>query len=157
MARKKAKKSYGRRRVSGVGKGLNLTNILGIVGGAAASGFLSKVQFVGKQSATIQGAIKIAIGGFVIPKFARGNAILQAAGTGMIAAGGLQLLGPKETGGLGILSGTDDEMILDLRSMSGADDMEQPDVINGMDSNIDVVNGFEQGMDDEDLSGDNEF
>tara|TARA_R110002126_G_scaffold288316_2_gene441948 strand:- start:1198 stop:1629 length:432 start_codon:yes stop_codon:yes gene_type:complete len=93
MRRRKAaskRKSYRRRRMSGIGKvGGAATSVLYTVAGAAAAQLVGKVLPAG-INAKITAAVPVAVGLF-LPKFVKGPAG-QGLAAGMIAVGGLKLM-----------------------------------------------------------------
>lgn len=147
--RKKTKKA-GRRRSRKTSMGnIDITNILGVVAGAVAAGYLDKVIPETIDNKIVAGG-KIALG-IALPMFVKSGSmknILGGAGAGMIAVGSVDLL--KE---FGVLSGTSDDDMLEI-SLNGDQDVLSGDddlnVINGDvlagDDDISVING----MDDED-------
>jgi hypothetical protein len=147
--RKKAvKRRSGKRSKSRMGA-IDFTNILGVVAGAVAAGYLDKVIPETIDNKIVAGG-KIALG-VALPMFVKsGNMknILAGVGSGMIAVGSIDLLK-----GFGVLSGAEDEEMLeislngDLDILSGDDDLSvvQGDILAG-DDDLSVV----QGYDDED-------
>jgi hypothetical protein len=147
--RKKTKKA-GRRRSRKTSMGnIDITNILGVVAGAVVAGYLDKVIPETIDNKIVAGG-KIALG-IALPMFVKSGSmknILGGAGAGMIAVGSVDLL--KE---FGVLSGTNDDDMLEI-SLNGDQDVLSGDddlnVINGDvlagDDDISVING----MDDED-------
>lgn len=110
MARKKShKKSYRRRRMSGVGK-LNATNIATTIGGAlagvAVAGYVNKLLFAKttdtskKQMYTT--ILPIALG-VATPMLMKGKKWAEYAGAGMIAYGGSKFLAKQ-----GLIGADDD-------------------------------------------------
>lgn len=100
MARKKTKKHHSRRRrISGVGKGIDFTAILGNIGGAALAGLaynmLTKLDATTakpKLDPKIAAAILIA-GGVLVPRFVgKGSPLVEGIGNGLVAGGGLEAL-----------------------------------------------------------------
>ncbi len=93
--RKGKKKSHRRRRVGAVHPGI--TNMLmqtgGIVAGAVGAAFVNSAvkKSMSTAPAFTGGAVAIAAG-VALPYFVRGNPIVAAVGTGMVAAGGLFIL-----------------------------------------------------------------
>lgn len=147
--RKKSVKRTSRRKSRSKGGmgAIDFTNILGVVAGAVAAGYLDKVVPETIDNKIVAGA-KIALG-VALPMFVKGGNmknILAGVGSGMVAVGSIDLL--KE---FGVLSGTaEDEMLEislsgDLDVLSGDDDI---NVINGDvlagDDDISVVNGFDE-------------
>jgi len=147
---KRRKKTSGRRktrrsRLSGNSGALMQT--LAIVGGAVAAGFLNKVIPATVNDKITAGA-KIAAG-LALPmasKNPKTRAMLQAAGSGMIAVGSVDLLKS-----FGVLSGDFDIPTINEDVLS-ADDLA---VINGLGEDVlgedlSVVNGSDDDDDDDD-------
>ena len=140
------RRSGKRRSKSGMGA-IDFTNILGVVAGAVAAGYLDKVIPESIDNKIVAGG-KIALG-VALPMFVKGGNmknILAGVGSGMVAVGSIDLL--KE---FGVLSGTEEDDMLeislngDVDVLSGDDDI---NVINGDvlagDDDISVVNGFDE-------------
>lgn len=72
----------------------SLTRTAGVGAGAVGGAYLNKIAFVGNLSAPIRGAIKIGLGGFVLPMLAKGKAgnMIENVGDGMIAVGVIELV-----------------------------------------------------------------
>lgn len=149
--RKKTKKHHSKRRhhKSGLGA-IDMTNILGVVAGAVAAGYLDKLipDSMNLDPKIVSGA-KIALG-VALPMFVKSGSmknILAGAGAGMIAVGSVDLL--KD---FGVLNGTAEDDVLEI-SLNGDLDVlsveEDMSVINGSvlaEDDMSVINGF----DDED-------
>ena len=145
--RKKAvKRRSGKRSKSGMGA-IDFTNILGVVAGAVAAGYLDKVIPETIDNKIVAGG-KIALG-VALPMFVKsGNMknILAGVGSGMVAVGSIDLLK-----GFGVLSGAEDEEMLeislngDLDILSGDDDLSvvQGDILAGEDD-LSVVQGYDE-------------
>jgi hypothetical protein len=145
--RKKAvKRRSGKRSKSGMGA-IDFTNILGVVAGAVAAGYLDKVIPETIDNKIVAGG-KIALG-VALPMFVKsGNMknILAGVGSGMVAVGSIDLLK-----GFGVLSGAEDEEMLeislngDLDILSGDDDLSvvQGDILAG-DDDLSVVQGYDE-------------
>lgn len=149
--RKKAvKRRSGKRSKSGMGA-IDFKNILGVVAGAVAAGYLDKVIPESVDNKIVAGG-KIALG-VALPMLAKGGDmknLLAGVGSGMIAVGSIDLLK-----GFGMLSGADEDEMLeislngDLDVLSGDDDLSvvQGDVLAG-DDDLSVVNGFDEDEDE---------
>jgi len=145
--RKKAvKRRSARKRASGMGA-IDFTNILGVVAGAVAAGYLDKVIPETIDNKIVAGG-KIALG-VALPMFVKsGNMknILAGVGSGMIAVGSIDLL--KD---FGVLGAADEEEMLeislngDLDVLSGDDDLSvvQGDILAG-DDDLSVVQGYDE-------------
>ena len=145
--RKKAvKRRSGKRSKSGMGA-IDFTNILGVVAGAVAAGYLDKVIPETIDNKIVAGG-KIALG-VALPMFVKsGNMknILAGVGSGMVAVGSIDLLKS-----FGVLSGAEDEEMLeislngDLDILSGDDDLSvvQGDILAG-DDDLSVVQGYDE-------------
>lgn len=90
------KRTTRRRRRSGMGA-INAGSILGIIAGAAAAAFIDKPLAGMVSNPTMRGAIKAGIGVFLNGK----TGMMQSVGAGMIAAGGIQVLGAMMPGAFG--------------------------------------------------------
>lgn len=93
MARKKRKSSRARtrrRRIGAVGKG-NLMSAAGIIAGAVAARMIVK-KVLSNMDERIKNAAVVAIGALVVPRFIKSD-MGKALGNGMIAAGGVGLVG----------------------------------------------------------------
>jgi len=149
MARhkRKTKKHHTRRRSHKSGMGaIDFTNILGVVAGAVAAGYLDKLVPDSVNPKIVAGG-KVALG-VALPMFVKSGSmknILAGAGAGMIAVGSVGLL--KE---FGVLSG--DEKSDDVLEISLNGDM---DVLSGDDMSVinasvlaeddmSVINGYEE-------------
>ena len=147
---KKTKKHHSRRRSHKGGLGaIDFTNILGVVAGAVAAGYVDKLipDTMDLDPKILAGA-KIALG-VALPMFVKSGSmknVLAGAGAGMIAVGSVDLLK-----GMGMLAGTAEDDVLEI-SLSGDMDVLSGDdmsVINGSvlaADDVSVINGF----DDED-------
>lgn len=91
MARKKAKKTYRKKRRVGAIGGSNLTSVAGIVAGAIV-GKMVVNKVLPNIDTKIKNAGVIAIGAFLMPRLLKGE-LGKALGNGMIAVGGAGLVG----------------------------------------------------------------
>jgi hypothetical protein len=137
--RRKKSKISGRRgsRKSRMGN-IDFTNILGVVAGAVAAGYVDKVVPDTIDNKIVAGG-KIALG-IALPMFVKSGSmknILGGVGSGMIAVGSIDLL--KE---FGVLSGAEDDEMLEI-SLNG-----DQDVLSG-DDDISVINGDVLAGDDD--------
>lgn len=120
MARKKShKKSYRRRRMSGVGK-LNATNIATTIGGAlvgvAGAGYINKLLFnktADAQKKQMYTTLLPMALGIATPMLFKGKKWAEYAGAGMIAYGGSKFLAKQ-----GLIGADDDSFEVSV----GADD-----------------------------------
>lgn len=144
MARKKShKKSYRRRRVSGVGSKLNATNIAMTIGGAlvgvAGAGYINKLLFAktadAKNKQMYTTLLPIALG-VATPMLFKGKKWAEYAGAGMIAYGGSKFLAKQ-----GLIGADDDSFEVSV----GADDFAMAG-----DDNVSTI----AGDDDYAMSGD---
>ena len=143
------KKRYSRRKISGVSKmGIDMQNIIGLVGGAIAAGYLNKL-IPATVNDKITAAAKVGLG-LALPMFIKNNKMIAGAGAGMIAIGSVDLLKS-----FGALAGDFDIPVINGDILSGdvlAGD--QLDVING-DDDIPVINGDDDDLgEDDDLGAD---
>ena len=142
MARRKHKKavSHKRRRHSGMGAaGGQMTNLLGIIAGAAVGRIVANKLLPSVNSKIKNGAV-LALGAFVFPKMIKG-AWGSSIGAGMVAAGGIGLLQnfnvvgaiedtlsiPLTVGevpeNISVIAGNDDSVMAgDISVMAGMDD-----------------------------------
>jgi hypothetical protein len=146
MARRRAKKtvkrrSSKRRSVGAVGANM-LMEIGGIVAGAVVAKQLNKML---KFDPKILAAGKI-VAGVALPKFVK-NPLMAGIGQGMIAIGGMELVGSfvpalGATDDLVILSGIEDDMMMSgiEQEFNSSSDIE---TINGG-FDISEVNGFDE-------------
>jgi hypothetical protein len=141
MAKKKKKVTHHqhrRRRISGTGS-FDLAAIGGLIAGAVASQFVDKLPFISTLDGKLMAAAKIGIGAY-LPHFAGKSPFVHAVGHGMIAAGGLELVGPK---GLNMISGLGETDMLTLtmpgNGMSGINDLP---TVSGL-GDINTISGFE--------------
>lgn len=67
--------------------------VVGNVAGATAGAALNKVKFIGDKKPVIRGGIKLALGA-LLPHFAKAKpgSVVEAAGAGMCAIGGLEII-----------------------------------------------------------------
>ena len=149
--RKHHKKSHSRRR-KGAMHGIDFTNILGVVAGAVAGGFLDKVIPDSIDKKIVAGG-KIALG-VALPMFVKTGSMknaLAGVGAGMIAVGSIDLLK-----GFGVLSGdfgmgaNDDALEISLngdQDILAGDDLSviNDNVLNGEDD-LSVLNGDDEDM-----------
>lgn len=148
MARhkRKSKKHHTRKRSHKSGMGaIDFTNILGVVAGAVAAGYLDKLVPDSVDPKIVAGG-KIALG-VALPMFVKSGSmknVLAGAGAGMIAVGSVDLLK-----GFGVLSGASDDEVLEI-SLNGDMDVLSGDdmsVINASvlaDDDMSVVNGYDE-------------
>jgi hypothetical protein len=142
MARRKHKKAVSRkrRRSSGMGAaGGQMTNLLGIIAGAAVGRIVANKLLPSINSKIKNGAV-LALGAFVFPKMIKG-AWGSSIGAGMVAAGGIGLLQnfnvvgaiedtlsiPLTVGevpeNISVIAGNDDSVMAgDISVMAGMDD-----------------------------------
>lgn len=142
MAKRKKhhKKTHSRRKRHSSMGAIDTMNILGIVIGAVAAGYLDKIIPDTINSKIVAGG-KIALG-IALPMFVKGGKMkntLAGVGSGMVAVGTLGLL--KE---FGVLSGMDDSDYLEV-TLNG-----DQDILAGDD--LSVVNGGESILAEDDLS-----
>lgn len=128
-------KKYSRRKISGVSKsGIDMQNIIGLVGGAVVAGYLNKL-IPATVNDKITAAAKVGLG-LALPMLVKNNKLVAGAGAGMIAVGSVDLLKS-----FGALSGDFDIPVINGDILSGdilAED--RLSVING-DDDIPVING----------------
>jgi len=155
MARHKRKtKKHHTRRRSGMGakkSSIDFTNILGVVAGAVAAGYLNKlVPADSKIDPKIIAGGKIALG-VALPMFVKSGSmknVLGGAGSGMIAVGAVELL--KE---MDMLSGAAEDDVLEI-SLNGDMDVLSGDdmaVINASvlaEDDMSVINGYDEESDE---------
>jgi hypothetical protein len=130
---------------------IDFTNILGVVAGAVAAGYLNKlVPTDSKINPKILASGKIALG-VALPMFVKSGSmknVLAGAGSGMIAVGAVELL--KE---MDILSGTAEDDVLEI-SLNGDMDVLSGDdmsVINASvlaEDDMSVINGYDEESDE---------
>ena len=148
------KKHKTKRRVSGVRRhhkhmgGIDFTNILAVVGGAVAAGYLNKLIPSTVNDKIVAGG-KVALG-VALPMFVKSGStknLLSGIGSGMIAVGSIDLLKS-----FGALSGDFDIPVINGDVLAN-DDFMSGDVLSG---DIPVINGDEDFMsgDDDFMSGD---
>lgn len=116
-----------RRRISGAGK-FDVAGTLGIIAGAVASKFVNRIPVLGTMDGKILAAAKIGLGVF-LPHIAGKSPMVHALGLGMVAGGGLDLVGPT---GLNLISGIGEDtyqLNLGMPTVSGVD----AEVISGFD------------------------
>lgn len=111
----KRKKVTRRRRV-GAAKGSNMERLLGLVAGAAVTGFAGKLVPADLENREYYIAGGSLLAGYFLPGMAKNNKLIQGIGDGMVAAGGFNLL--TATGVLGAFP-----------AVSGYEDMRR---INGL-------------------------
>jgi len=152
MARhkRKTKKHHTRRRSHKSGMGaIDFTNILGVVAGAVAAGYLDKLV-PDSVNPKITAGGKIALG-VALPMFVKSGSmknILAGAGAGMIAVGSVDLLK-----GFGVLSGAAEDDVLEI-SLNGDMDVLAGDdmaVINASvlaEDDMSVINGYDEESDE---------
>jgi hypothetical protein len=151
--RKKTKKTGRKRSRKSTMGAIDFTNILGVVAGAIAGGYVNKLIPEGMEiNPKIISGGKIALG-LALPmlvKTGKMKNILAGVGSGMIAVGTIDLLKDMD-----ILSGADEDDMLEI-SLNGDQDVLSGDddlsVINGDvlagDDDINVINGYDD-MEDE--------
>jgi hypothetical protein len=139
MARKRRKKSSYRRRsrrMGAVGMGGQLTQALGIIGGAIA-GNLVQNKLLGNVTAipeAAKSAVVVAAGIF-FPKVVKGD-LGKALGNGMIAAGGIQLA----------------KSVLPAGLIGAMDTIDFPVSVGEVPDNLSVIAGGDDVMAGDDLS-----
>jgi hypothetical protein len=119
--------------------GIDFTNILAVVGGAVAAGYLNKVVPTTINDKLLSGG-KIALG-VVLPMLSKSGAtknILSGVGSGMIAVGSVDLLKS-----FGVLNGD-----FDIPTINA-------DILNGLD--LDTVNGIDDDTLGDDVLGEDEL
>jgi len=143
MAKRKAKKSYTKRRrrsrMGAIGK-IDLMAPIAMIGGAVIGRFLVN-KFLSKQNGTIKGVAQVGAG-LGVQLFVK-NAMAYNAGSGMIAAGGLTLIqsvapnlaiGAEGDSEILFISGTEDISTVNGVDQIGADPMnDEINTINGID------------------------
>jgi hypothetical protein len=152
MARhkRKTKKHHTRRRSHKSGMGaIDFTNILGVVAGAVAAGYLDKLVPDSVNPKIVAGG-KIALG-VALPMFVKSGSmknVLAGAGAGMVAVGSVDLLK-----GFGVLSGAAEDDVLEI-SLNGDMDVLSGDdmsVINASvlaEDDMSVINGYDEESDE---------
>lgn len=134
MARKKTKKTHHRRRrrIGAGGMGDAITTLLGLTGGAIAGAYVSGIAK--KQLSTLPAFAPpaiVVVAGYMLTKKVSGN-LMKAIGTGMQAAGGLQLVSSFVTiPGLAGLGAILDRTVPRIQNPIGAPGF-MHDPINGM-------------------------
>jgi len=153
------KRSTKKRRMSGVRRrsrstmgAIDFTNILAVVGGAVAAGYLNKLVPATINDKLVAGG-KVALG-VALPMLSKSGStknILTGVGAGMIAVGSVDLLKS-----FGVLSGNFDIPVINGDVLAGDDDFMSGDVLAG---DIPVINGDEDFMsgDEDFMSGDDDF
>ena len=144
MARRKkhAKKRHHTSRLKSAMHGVDITIILSVIAGVVGAGYLDKVIPATLDRKIVAGG-KIALG-VVLPMLSKSGKMknaLAGVGSGMIAVGSIDLLK-----GFGMLSGAEDEEMLEV-SLSGG----HADVLAG-DDDISIVSG-----DQDILAGDDDI
>lgn len=143
MAKRKAKKSYTKRRrrsrMGAIGK-IDLMAPIAMIGGAVVGRFLVN-KFLAKQTGMIKGAAQVGAG-LGVQLFVK-NAMAYNAGSGMVAAGGLTLIqsvapnlaiGAEGDSEILFISGTEDISTVNGVDQIGADPMnDEINTINGID------------------------
>lgn len=138
-------KKYSRRKLSGVSSSIDMQNILGLVGGAIAAGYLNKL-IPATVNDKITAAAKVGLG-VALPMLVKNNKLIAGAGAGMIAVGSVDLLKS-----FGALAGDFDIPVINGDILAGDVLAEQLDVING-DDDIPVINGDMDDMGEDDNLG----
>ena len=101
-SKKTTKRRSHRRGLGAVNVGSATSKVLGIAAGAVASRMLGNA--VGSKISPLYLSLgKIAIGAFIVPKMAKGSAILNGAADGIVAEGTISLLVDR-----GVIKGIDD-------------------------------------------------
>lgn len=159
------KRSTKKRRMSGVRRrrstmgAIDFTNILAVVGGAVAAGYLNKLVPATINDKLVAGG-KVALG-IALPMLSKSGStknILTGVGAGMIAVGSVDLLKS-----FGVLSGNFDIPVINGDVLAGDDDFMSGDVLAGdddfMSGDIPVINGDEDFIsgDEDFMSGDDDF
>jgi len=142
--RKKSKRVSGVRRRRSSMNGIDMTNILSVVGGAVVAGYLNKLIPATVNDKLVAGG-KVALG-VALPMLGKSGQtknILSGVGAGMIAVGSVDLLKS-----FGALSGDFDIPVINGDVLAGLD-VVNGDVLAGDD--IPVING------DDDFMGQDEF
>jgi hypothetical protein len=143
MAKRKAKKSYTKRRrrsrMGAIGK-IDLMAPIAMIGGAVVGRFLVN-KFLAKQTGIIKGAAQVGAG-LGVQLFVK-NAMAYNAGSGMVAAGGLTLIqsvapnlaiGAEGDSEILFISGTEDISTVNGVDQIGADAMnDEINTVNGID------------------------
>jgi len=143
MAKRKAKKSYTKRRrrsrMGAIGK-IDLMAPIAMIGGAVVGRFLVN-KFLAKQTGIIKGAAQVGAG-LGVQLFVK-NAMAYNAGSGMVAAGGLTLIqsvapnlaiGAEGDSEILFISGTDEINTVNGVDQIGADAMnDEINTVNGID------------------------
>ena len=146
-----------RRRHSTKMSGIDTTNILGVVAGAVAAGYLNKLVGNKVNDKVLAGG-KVALG-IALPMFFKSGStknIVAGIGSGMIAVGSVDLLKS-----FGALSGDFDIPVIngdfDIPVINGDDEL-GADILNGEEDGMgaDFLSGDEDGMGADFLSGDDE-
>lgn len=146
--RRKSKKTTtrrsSRRRSMGAVSGSIVMDIAGITAGALLAKQVGKL--LPKLDPKIASAGKVALG-VALPMFVK-SPIMKSIGNGMLAVGGVELIGsfvPALAGDddVVLLSGFDDEISgMDISEINGLDDIGGMDEIGAMD--ISEINGFDE-------------
>ena len=149
MARRKkrvTKRKTSRRRIGAVGKG-NIMDLVAVVGGAVIGRYVAK-KVLPNLDEKIKNAAVIGVGLF-LPKFIK-SSTGKALGTGMVAAGGLGLVG----GFLPAIAGSDEDTIDFPMEIGEVEDgisvIAGDDVMAGDD--LQVLAGMEDEDDDDDYN-----
>jgi len=148
MARRKkrvTKRKTSRRRIGAVGKG-NIMDLVAVVGGAVIGRYVAK-KVLPNLDEKIKNAAVIGVGLF-LPKFIK-SSTGKALGTGMVAAGGLGLVG----GFLPAIAGTEDTIDFPMEIgevEDGISVIAGDDVMAGDD--LQVLAGMEDEDDDDDYN-----
>jgi len=146
--RKKSKRVSGVRRRRSSMNGIDMTNILSVVGGAVVAGYLNKLIPATVNDKLVAGG-KVALG-VALPMLGKSGQtknILSGVGAGMIAVGSVDLLKS-----FGALSGDFDIPVINGDVLAGLD------VVNGdvLAGDIPVINGNDDFM-GQDEFGQDEF
>lgn len=154
-----------KKRISGVRRrrhstkmgGIDTTNILGVVAGAVAAGYLNKLVGNKVNDKVLAGG-KVALG-IALPMFFKSGStknIVAGIGSGMIAVGSVDLLKS-----FGALSGDFDIPVIngdfDIPVINGDDEF-GADILNGDDEfGADFLSGDDDGLGADFLSGDDDM
>ena len=146
--RRKSKKTtarrYSRRRSVGAVGGNLVMELAGLTAGALVARNIGKIA--PKLNPQILSAGKVALG-VALPMFVK-SPIMKSIGNGMVAVGGVELIGSFVHGLAGdddvvLLSGLDEIGSMDISEINGLDEIGQmDDEIGSMD--ISEINGFDE-------------
>jgi hypothetical protein len=141
--RKTPARRYSRRKSMGAVSGGIVMDIAGITVGALLAKQVGKL--LPNLNPKIASAGKVALG-VALPMFVK-SPIMKSIGNGMLAVGGVELIGsfiPALAGDddVVLLSGLDDIGAMDISEINGLDDIGGMDEIGAMD--ISEINGFDE-------------